>query len=166
MDFLCLAVLWKPQKCSPQQKIRGEMCYKYTMGVSVTFMMASESKDAACPASMLFHSQRNAGVGLEHTKRFKRSSWKDSNLWEPGSRARKMGLSPCLQGAHSCGGGSKAVVCVFRQIRATQTWPTHQIQLLLPLSPEIIMVCFPFFNVLSTMLLFLCFTCWHMDQSL
>lgn len=33
-----------------------------------------ESKDAACPASMLFHTQRNAGAGLEHTKRFKRSS--------------------------------------------------------------------------------------------
>lgn len=72
-----------------------------------------ESKDAACPANMLFHSQRKAGIGLEHIKRFKRSSWKGSNLWEPGSQARKMGLAPCLQGAHSWGGGSKDVVCVF-----------------------------------------------------
>lgn len=33
-----------------------------------------ESKDAICPASMLFHSQINAGVDLEHTKKFKTSS--------------------------------------------------------------------------------------------
>lgn len=33
-----------------------------------------ESKDALCPASVSFLSQRKSGVGLEHTKRFKRSS--------------------------------------------------------------------------------------------
>jgi len=33
-----------------------------------------ESKDAICLANMLSHSQRNAGVDLEHTKRFERSS--------------------------------------------------------------------------------------------
>lgn len=43
MDFLCLAVLGKPENTevfSPA-KDKGEICFKSMMGMSATFMMAS-----------------------------------------------------------------------------------------------------------------------------
>lgn len=151
----------------PQAEDKGEKVFQ-TCGchVSSFYEGIRETKDAIRPASMLFHSQRNAGVDLEHTKRFERSSWKESDLWVPGSQARKWGRFLVYRGHTAAEERAKQLSVLFRQARATRAWLACQIELLFPLSSEIIMVCFPFFYVLSTILLFLRFTCWHMDQSL
>lgn len=150
----------------PAKDKGGKAFWTYGRHVSSFYEGIREHKDAICFANTLFHSQRNAGVDLEHTKRFKRSSWKESDLWVPGSQARKWGQLLVYRGHTAAEEGAKQLSVLFRQARATQTWLACQIELLFPLSSEIIMVCFPFFYVLSTILLFLCFTCWHTDQSL
>lgn len=150
----------------PAKDKGGKVLQIYGWHVSSFYEGIREHKDAICSANMLFHSQSNAGVDLEHTKRFKRSSWKESDLWMPGSQARKRGWLLVYRGHTAAEEGAKQLSVLFRQARATQTWPACQIHRLFPLSSEIIMVCFPFFYVLSTILLFLRFSCWHMDQSL
>lgn len=108
-----------------------------------------ESKDAIHTANTLFHNQWNTGGDSADKKRFKRSTWNESDLWVPGSQARKWGQLLVYMNKMATDGhwwGSKAVVCasvLFGKARATQTWLACEVQLLSPSSSEIIIVCSP-----------------------
>lgn len=75
-----------------------------------------ESKDAIHTANTLFHNQWNTGGDSADKKRFKRSTWNESDLWVPGSQARKWGQLLVYMNKMATDGhwwGSKAVVCAF-----------------------------------------------------
>lgn len=124
---------------------RPNVLQMYSWNVSSFYEGIRESKDAIHPANTLFCIQWNMGGDSADKKRFRRSTWNESDLWVPGSQARKWGQLLVYRGHVATEEGAKQLSVLFRKARATQTWLACQVQLLSPSSPEIIIVCFPFF---------------------
>lgn len=122
------------------------MRFKHMVGVSATFMMASERAKMHFALPACHFSARESPELVQSTQRGLREV--PERTQTSGSqvhRVEKMGLAPCLQGAHSCGGGSKAVVCVFQTDQSYSDLASTSDSTALSLEPRNNNGLFPFF---------------------